>query len=174
MTTEVELEEPTEAERLIELVEDTALIKAIKKVPSHLWGLSPDQIENLIKPSKVTKKLRLAFIGATRGKVAGGGKLTLRNLSFRADCSYERGHQLLNDPVTLVWVMRPIGDVDVETLVVHRVSLRRMADILDEPLHDKNGKFNHKLAGQVIDIFKYLDERLDLPLTPPPYLPDHE
>ena len=96
---------------------------------------------------------------------AGGKKITLADLAKQAECTYPAAHQLMNDPPTALWIVRPIGDVDAETMVLHQKGLRHLLDVMREPEQDNKGKWNYKLALLKLEIFKYVDARLNHPIT---------
>ena len=131
---------PEAPQALLRLIDGVAFHNAAKKVSHKEWGLSLEQLEERLRPSRTARQLRIAFWSAVTRTLLDGGKIKLSGICEKADCSQARVYQLFKDhPLIVVWLLLPMHDLHQSVSPILDDLADRISELVRLPIMDENG-----------------------------------
>lgn len=154
-------EPPIPVQSALNVIASAALLNAVKRIPSFLWILPPEELERRCEPTKVAIDLRDAFWRLVEKSLGPKGKkIQLAELAVEARCSYAHAYELLTSkPETLAWVLTPAIDLAEESVHLLPLVAEQMRKILDLPIEDGEGRVLVQNVKAQIKVFELLDDR---------------
>lgn len=123
--------------------------------------LDEQVLEKKIEPTAYMHQVRAAFWSEYDAAQATNTKMTLRGVHSHIRSSHPSilVRDYLTRQLTLAWVLIP--PTHYETLIDEALSrgLRKLREIIETPLYDENGNFNHHAANMVLKATTFLDIR---------------
>jgi hypothetical protein len=141
---------------IIRHCDSTALENAVFKIPMEILVLSPEEIEARANITPVLGKLRLSFWKLVRESQETGKPFKLKTV-YTGICTYANlRNYILNDPYKLCWLLTSPIHMEFENRMMLDIAMDEVRDILDRPMIDDKGKFDHKLASLKLRAFESL------------------
>ena len=141
---------------LSDLVENTALRSAIRKVPIEIWKLSDEALQRLAKPTSTALILKERFWAEYFKNLGSVRRFKLFTV-YDEVCSYTHFYNaILRDPARLAWLLRLPTNLEERLGIYLSMAMNRAWDLLKHPAINSDGKMDHRVAKIHLRLFERL------------------
>lgn len=138
---------------------NTGISVRIAAIPLEILEMKEADLEHHADVHDVERKLRAAFQMEYERAVRTGLTMDSTNI-YKGICSSPYWHKyVVGNSYKLAYVIKPYPDYEAQLEDMLQLGLDEMRKILKQPLKDKEGKFDHKLAALKANITEKLQDR---------------
>jgi hypothetical protein len=145
-------------DRLLELC-PSVIATRIQVIPPEVWLLKEAELETKASVHDNERKLRVAFQMEHERAIRTGDIIVLFNVYKNIVTKSYFYNYVITNSYKLAYIIKPFPEYEMQLEEMLQLGLDERRKILKQPLKDKEGKFDHKLAALKEAITKNLEER---------------
>lgn len=154
----IAIKDQADPESLVNIV-PTALAQRIRCIPNQYLEMSEAELLKQFSITRVDRLLRIAFHQELDRAKRTDGLVKLNNIFAGVTDRKTFMEDHVGKSARLAYMIRPPVDYELDLEDLLQLGLQELRAIMERPLVDENGRFDHKLAKIKLDTFKDIADR---------------